>query len=161
MKRLVLFLVALPCILSAQTKSDNSPSDRILGFTDANAKAQFEIEKKFDALISATNQDTYMKYLSSHPHHVGSPQDKLNAEYMLNLFKSWGFQAQIEEFYVLFPTPKSRLVELLGTKPYKLKLEEPALPEDRTSGQKSEQLPTYNAYSADGDIKAELVYVNR
>lgn len=153
MKRLLLILFILPTLLPAQSK--------IMGFTELGAKAQFVIEKQFDALISASNQDTYMKFLSSHPHHVGSPQDKLNAEYMLNLFKSWGFQAQIEEFYVLFPTPKSRLVELLGSKPFKLKLEEPALPEDRTSNQKSEQLPTYNAYSADGDVTAELVYVNR
>jgi len=42
---------------------------------------------------------------------------------------------------------------------YKAILKEPALKEDATSGQEG-QLPTYNAYSADGDVSAELVFVN-
>ncbi|KAF4530408.1 hypothetical protein B566_EDAN018548 [Ephemera danica] len=102
-----------------------------------------------------------MQYLTSHPHHVGSPQDKLNAEYMANLFRSWGYQTELAEYNVLFPSPKKRVLELLGNKPFKAKLEEATLKEDRTSGQKTEQLPTYNAYSADGDVTAELVFVNR
>jgi len=92
---------------------------------------------------------------------VGSAKDKVNAEYMANLFKQWGYQTEIATYYVLFPTPKTRVLELLGSKPYKAKLEEPSIPEDKTSGQKAEQLPTYNAYSADGDVTAELVFVNR
>src|SRR5438105_15320763 len=102
-----------------------------------------------------------MQFLSSHPHHVGSPQDKANAEYIANLFRSWGYQTEIASYYVLFPTPKTRLLELLGSKPFKAKLEEPALAADKTSAQKAEQLPAYNAYSADGDVTGELVFVNR
>lgn len=144
------------CLLSVYAQGQ-----KIMGFTDAAAKSQLESEKQFDASLSGTTQDTYMKFMSSHPHHVGSPHDKANAEYMLNLFKSWGYQAEIEEFNVLFPTPKTRVVELLGSKPYKLKLQEPAISEDHTSNQQAEQLPTYNAYSADGDVTAPLVFVNR
>src|SRR5258705_9259222 len=80
---------------------------------------------------------------------------------MANLFKEWGYQTEIAEYYVLFPTPKFRSLELLGPKPYKAKLEESTLKEDKTTGQKTEQLPSYNAYSADGDVTAELVFVNR
>jgi N-acetylated-alpha-linked acidic dipeptidase len=134
---------------------------KVMGFTDSHAAAQLSREKDFDSQLDAHNLDTWMKYLSSHPHHVGSPQDKLNAEYMQNLFRQWGYQTEINTYYVLFPTPKTRVLELLGSKPYKAKLEEPAIAEDKTSGQKSEQLPTYNAYSADGDVTAELVFVNR
>ncbi|MFL5809843.1 MAG: transferrin receptor-like dimerization domain-containing protein [Flavisolibacter sp.] len=134
---------------------------KLMGFTDANAAKQVDWEKQFDAQLKAENLDTWMKFLSSHPHHVGSPQDKANAEYMAALFRQWGYQTEISTYYVLFPTPKTRVLELLGSKPYKAKLEEPALPEDKTSGQKSEQLPVYNAYSADGDVTAELVFVNR
>jgi N-acetylated-alpha-linked acidic dipeptidase len=134
---------------------------KLMGFTDANATKQINWEKQFDAQLDAKNLDTWMKYLSSHPHHVGSPQGKLNAEYIANLFKQWGYQTQIETYYVLFPTPKTRELELLGSKPYKAKLEESTIPQDKTSGQKSEQLPGYNAYSADGDVTAELVFVNR
>lgn len=136
-------------------------AQKIMGFTDANAAKQLDWEKQFDAQLKASNQDEYMKFLTSHPHHVGSPQDKANAEYMANLFKQWGYQTEIANYYVLFPTPKFRQLELLGSKPYKAKLEEPTLAADKTSGQKAEQLPSYNAYSADGDVTAELVFVNR
>jgi len=139
----------------------SSSAQKIMGFTDANATKQLDWEKQFDAQLNAQNQDTWMKFLTSNPHHVGSAKDKANAEYMANLFKQWGFDTQIATYYVLFPTPKTRVLELLGSKPYKAKLEEPALLEDKTSGQKAEQLPTYNAYSADGDVTAELVFVNR
>src|SRR5881275_1272745 len=133
---------------------------KLIGFTDTNSAKQISWEKQFDAQLQAKNLDTWMKFLSSHPHHVGSPQDKLNAEYIADLFRQWGYQTQIDTYYVLFPTPKTRMLELLGAKPYKAKLEEPTIPEDHTSGQKSEQLPTYNAYSADGDVTADLVFVN-
>ena len=136
-------------------------AQKIMGFTDANAAKQLEWEKQFDAQLNPKNQDTWMQFLTSHPHHVGSPQGKLNAEYIAGLFRSWGYQTEITNYYVLFPTPKFRQLELLGAKPYKAKLEESTLSADKTSGQKTEQLPSYNAYSADGDVTAELVFVNR
>ena len=136
-------------------------AQKLMGFTDADAAKQVDWEKQFDASLKASDQDEWMKFLSSHPHHVGSPQDKANAEYMANLFRSWGYQTEIASYWPLFPTPKTRVLELLGAKPYKAKLEEPALAADKTSGQKAEQLPSYNAYSADGDVTAELVFVNR
>ncbi len=148
-------------ILAILLMATISHAQKIMGFNEANAKAQLDWEKQFDQQLNAKNLDTWMQFLTSHPHHVGSVQGKANAEYMANLFRSWGYQTEIAEYHVLFPTPKFRLVELLGSKPYKAKLEEPALKEDRTSGQKSEQLPSYNAYSADGDVTAELVFVNR
>jgi len=154
MKR-ALFFSTLLAVLST------SAQQKLMGFSDANALKQTNWEKQFDAQLDAKNLDTWMKYLSSRPHHVGSQQDKLNAEYIANLFKQWGYQTQIENYYVLFPTPKTRVLELLGSKPYKAKLEESTISQDRTSGQKSEQLPGYNAYSADGDVTAELVFVNR
>ena len=126
----------------------------------ATAK-QLDWEKQFDGQLNGKEQDAWMQFLSSHPHHVGSPQDKANADYIVSLFRSWGWETEIATYWLLFPTPKTRVLELLGSKPYKAKLQEPALDADKTSGQKSEQLPTYNAYSADGDVTAELVFVNR
>ncbi|HEX7847874.1 MAG TPA: transferrin receptor-like dimerization domain-containing protein [Chitinophagaceae bacterium] len=151
------FKLGFLLLLSATTIN----AQKLMGFTDASAAKQVEWEKQFDAQLSAKNQDTWMQFLTSHPHHVGSAQGKLNAEYMAGLFRSWGFQTEIAEYNVLFPTPKIRVVELLGAKPYKAKLEESTLKEDKTSGQKTEQLPSYHAYSADGDVTAELVFVNR
>jgi N-acetylated-alpha-linked acidic dipeptidase len=101
-----------------------------------------------------------LKRLSARPHHVGSPYDKDNAEWLLAQLKSYGLDAQIETFTALFPTPKVRLLELEGPAPFKAKLQEPVVSVDPTSNQPSEQLPTYNAYSRDGDVTAPLVYVN-
>ena len=154
MRKLSLLLAAIIVCFAIRAQ-------KIMGFTDANASKQTDLEKQFDAQLNGKDQDEWMKFLTSNPHHVGSAKDKANAEYMANLFKQWGYQTEIATYYVLFPTPKTRSLELLGSKPYKAKLEEPTLPEDHTSGQKAEQLPTYNAYSADGDVTAELVFVNR
>jgi len=134
--------------------------DSLLGFYGSDANAEKALESKFDAGLSAENLRTWMKRLSARPHHVGSAYDKDNAEFMLSLYKSWGYDAQIEQFDVLFPTPKTRLVEMTAPEKFTLKLNEPEVKEDATSGQQSEQLPTYNAYSIDGDVTAPLVYVN-
>ena len=149
------------CILLLFFSLQAGAQQKLIGFTDAGSEKQKGLEKEFDAQMNAGNLDTWMKFLSSHPHHVGSAKGKANAEYMADLFKQWGYQTEISTYYVLFPTPKTRVLELLGSKPYKAKLEEPALAADKTSGQKSEQLPSYNAYSADGDVTSELVFVNR
>ena len=154
MKRLNLVFLFLLIVAAGNAQT-------IMGFTDNNAAYQAGWEKQFDAQLSTKNMDTWMQFLSSHPHHVGSPQDKANAEFLAKLFTQWGYQTEIATYYVLFPTPKTRLLELMGNKVYKAKLEEPTLKEDRTSGQKAEQLPSYNSYSADGDVTAELVFVNR
>jgi N-acetylated-alpha-linked acidic dipeptidase len=134
---------------------------KITGFFPQNAQRQLAFEKQFDSMLSTSNQDEWMKFLTAGPHHIGSAKGKANAEYMAALFRQWGYETELAEYHVLFPTPKFRSLELLGEKPYKARLEEPAMPEDKTSGIKSEQLPTYNAYSADGDVTAELVFVNR
>jgi len=117
-------------------------------------------EEKFRAIPSPQNQREYMRRLSARPHHVGSPYDKDNAEWIAAKLKSWGLDAKIENFDVLFPTPKERLVEMIEPTKFTAKLQEPPLPIDPTSDQQSEQLPVYQAYSIDGEATAPLVYVN-
>jgi N-acetylated-alpha-linked acidic dipeptidase len=132
----------------------------LMGFERERATLQREFEKRFDSFLKRENLREWMKRLSARPHHVGSAYGKDNAEFMLSLFKSWGYDAQIEEFHVLFPTPKTRLLEMTAPEKYVAKIEEPVLKEDATSNQKDEQLPIYNAYSVDGDVTGGLVYVN-
>jgi N-acetylated-alpha-linked acidic dipeptidase len=98
--------------------------------------------------------------LSARPHHLGSPYDKDNADWLLAQLKAFGWEARLETFDVLFPTPRERLVEMTAPTRYRAKLEEPPVAVDPTSSQKAEQLPTYNAYSIDGDVTGPLVYVN-
>jgi N-acetylated-alpha-linked acidic dipeptidase len=130
----------------------------IYGFRDA-AK-QHALEQQFDAKLNRDNLRTWMKRMAARPHHLGSAYGKENAEFMAALFKSWGYDTAIEQFDVLFPTPKTRVVELLAPERYTAKLAEPALAQDTTSNQVDEILPPFNAYSADGDVTGELVYVN-
>jgi N-acetylated-alpha-linked acidic dipeptidase len=117
-------------------------------------------DAKFRAIPEARNVGEYVRTLSARPHHLGSPYDKQNADWILAKFREWGWDAQIEQYDVLFPTPKERLLELVAPTRVKAALDEPALPVDPTSGQRSEQLPTFNAYSVDGDVTGPLVYVN-
>jgi N-acetylated-alpha-linked acidic dipeptidase len=121
---------------------------------------QKKAEQQFDSYLKAQNLNDWMKKLTAKPHHLGSKTGKEYAEWMRDQFKSWGYDAQIETYQVLFPTPKVRLLEMNGPAKYVASLEEPALKEDATSGKTAEQLPVYNAWSADGDVTGELVFVN-
>lgn len=133
---------------------------QLKGFSSTSSTDQLALEKKFDEQLKASNVQDYLKQMSSRPHHLGSPGSKAVAEYIADKFKGWGYQTEIETFYVLFPTPKTRLLEMTGPKKFTASLKEPALKEDATSGQVNEQLPVYNAWSADGDVSGELVFVN-
>jgi N-acetylated-alpha-linked acidic dipeptidase len=150
---LVVFLMLLPVLGADETGT-------IYGFSAASSRLERDWEDKFKAVPDPKILRDTMQRLSARPHHVGSPYDKQNAEWILSKFKEWGWDAQIETFDVLFPTPKERVVELLEPTRYTAKLQEPPVPGDPTSNQQSEQLPTYNAYSRDGDVTGPLVYVN-
>ncbi|MEP6703360.1 MAG: PA domain-containing protein, partial [Acidobacteriota bacterium] len=135
-------------------------STGMLGFSAESARSEAALESRFDAALNPNNLRDWMKRISSRPHHLGSPHNKENADFIAAQFRSWGYDTKLEEFQVLFPTPKTRLVEMTAPARFKLKLQETELKEDATSGQLAEQLPSYNAYSIDGDVTAPLVYVN-
>ncbi|HEX8734252.1 MAG TPA: M28 family metallopeptidase [Pyrinomonadaceae bacterium] len=149
------------CLLAFSVAAQSMPNEKILlGFSAAGSAQQTALEEKFDSFLRRENLREWMKRLSARPHHVGSPYGKENAEFMASLFKSWGFETEIEQFDVLFPTPKTRILEMTAPEKFTAKLIEPELKEDATSNQQSEQLPVYNAYSIDGDVTGDLVYVN-
>lgn len=115
---------------------------------------------RLDAMINPVEMGEWLKTMSSEPNHVSSPHDKANAEFMLDRFKAWGWDAHIETFEVLYPTPVSETLELLGDTPFRATLQEPAIAEDSTSGNTAHALPSWVAYGGDGDVTAPLVYVN-
>ena len=123
-------------------------------------ETQTNLEAQFDAVLNPQNLDDWMKHMSSKPHHVGSPWSKQNAEFIAEKFESWGFETEIEIFDVLMPFPIIRKLEMVGPNKVSLQLKEPAFDEDATSGITKDLLPGFNAFSADGDVTAELVYVN-
>ena len=130
------------------------------GFAPARRAAHLDLEKRFDAELKAENLRAWMHRLAARPHHLGSPYGKDNAEFIAGLFRSWGYDVAITDYQVLFPTPLLRMVELVAPTKFVASLSEPPLREDATSNQTAEALPPYNVYSPDGDVTAELVYVN-
>jgi N-acetylated-alpha-linked acidic dipeptidase len=154
----VLVSVALPVlVLAAAPSSGDAP---MLGFTAEHAAQQRALEARLDSLVTPDSLPVWMKRMSARPHQVGSPFGKENAEFIASLYRSWGYETAIERFDVLFPTPTKRVVELVAPTRYEAKLVEPTLKEDATSGIMQDRLPVYNAYSIDGDVTGELVYVN-
>ncbi|MEP7324553.1 MAG: PA domain-containing protein, partial [Gemmatimonadota bacterium] len=137
-----------------------NPDSILRGYDAASSRVEREWEGKFQAIPSPDSMREYMRRLSARPHHLGSAYDRDNAEWILARFRSWGLPAEIESFEVLFPTPRERIVELVAPTRFRATLQEPALAVDPTSNQQREQLPTFNAYSIDGDVTAPLVYVN-
>lgn len=158
--RLRVFLVALILCLPAVTVGQQEEQAKLAGFFGNSSATEQSWEQKFRAIPSPDNMKSYMQLLAAEPHHVGSPYDEKNSQWILDQYKKWGWDAHIETFRVLFPTPKERVVELVAPTHFVATLREPSVPGDPTSDQQSEQLPTYNAYSADGDVTAPLVYVN-
>ena len=160
-------LILLPLLVAstspglAQEPAAKMETAPLPGYSANASASERDWETKFRALPSTDNLREDMRHLSARPHHVGSPYDKENAEWILAHFKQWGLDAAIETFWVLFPTPKERALELVAPTTFKAKLQEPPVAGDPTSNQQAEQLPTYNAYSIDGDVTAPLVYVNQ
>ena len=135
----------------------NSIAQQFTGFK--NTDAQKKLEANFDNQLSAKRIGENIKLMSSVPHHIGSVGGKFVAEEIAKQFKAAGWDTKIVTYQLLFPTPITRLLEMKGATNFKALLKEPALKEDATSGQAG-QLPTYNCWSADGDVNAELVFVN-
>lgn len=144
------FLAAAP--LAAQ--------DRLVGFSGEASERQLEAETRIDELVDSGNLESWMREMTREPFFVGAPYNLQNARFTADLFRSWGYEVEIAEYEVLFPTPRVRHVEMVSPERFVASLQEPELAEDATSGVAG-QLPTYNAYSADGDVTGELVYVNQ
>jgi|GraSoi_2013_40cm_1033754.scaffolds.fasta_scaffold01323_4 N-acetylated-alpha-linked acidic dipeptidase len=154
----VVFAAASLAPLGTRVTADEQT---LYGYSADSSRDERQWEEKLRAIPSPENLRSYMQHLSARPHNVGSAYDKENTEWILAKFKEFGLDAHIEQFDVLFPTPKERVVELVDGGPkFVAKLQEPPVPQDPTSNQQNEQLPTYNAYSIDGDFTAPLVYVN-
>ena len=130
------------------------------GFSAATASSETQIEQRFDADLSAADMSAWMEQMAAEPNHVGSAHDKANAEFELAKFREWGWDASIESFSVLYPTPKEVLVELTAPTHFKARLSEPPVEGDAATARTKDELPPYNEYGADGDVNGELVYVN-
>jgi N-acetylated-alpha-linked acidic dipeptidase len=143
----------------ALTAPGQAQSDHLRGFLRKDVSGQRQLEQQVQALPDTARLRKYMDLLAGEPHNAGSPRSKAVAEYLQRSLQEWGFDAQIEQFEALMPFPSTRLVEVIGPKPFTARLQEPAVEEDPNSSG-ANQLATYNAYGASGDVTGEVVYVN-
>jgi N-acetylated-alpha-linked acidic dipeptidase len=162
------FGASIACTAASAAPADarngiDPPADAggMQGFSAAAAAGESELERRFDADLSAADQRSWMQQMSSEPNHVGSAHDKANAEFQLRKFREWGWNASLETFSVLYPTPREVSVELVAPTHFTARLTEPPAQGDATSAKTKDELPAYNIYGADGDVTAELIYVNR
>jgi N-acetylated-alpha-linked acidic dipeptidase len=153
-------IVAVAFSVTGLASSAAGAPASLLGFSPASSASERALEARFDSNLSATSIRDRMKLMAAEPNQVGSPHDKANAEYTLAQFKAWGWDAHIETFSALYPTPRTELVELLGPTPYVANLSEPPIPGDETTFRQSGGLPAWLVYGGDGDVTAPLVYVN-
>lgn len=137
--------------------SDQQP---ILGYDELSSKNQREREQQLDTVVDPKEMEEWLRILSDSPHHVGSPAGKQNAAFIAELLSSWGFDVDIAEYEILLPTPKTRRVELLSPETFVASLTEETLEADPSTARRENLLPPYNAFSIDGDVEGELVFVN-
>jgi N-acetylated-alpha-linked acidic dipeptidase len=152
-------VLALGAVLLIPPAIHSQQQPGIRGFTLNGANTERTLERQFRAVPSPEKLREYMRAITEEPHHAGSPGSRKVAEYILAAFKAWGLDASIEMTEALLPFPTERVVELVAPERFVLALKEPAVEADKDSGDAG-QLPTFNAYSADGDVTADLVYVN-
>ncbi len=155
--------LSLGALVAAQASARPEPASGrapMLGFSPGGAQAELALEQRFDATLSPADDKAWMERMAAAPNQVGSPHDRENAEWELQQFKDWGWDARIETFYALYPTPISETLEMTGPKPYRARLHEPVVASDATSADMPGVLPPYVAFQGDGDVTAPLVYVN-
>ena len=134
--------------------------ESIIGFTPENTKEQIQLESAFESKLNASNLDSWMQRLAAEPHWVGTKYGEENAKWIQKQFQSWGYDAKIETYQVLFPYPIERVLELTAPTKYTAKLTAVPVDGDPFTAQGDALLPSYNAFSTDGDVEAELVFVN-
>ena len=96
--------------------------ESIIGFTPENTKEQIQLESAFESKLNASNLDSWMQRLAAEPHWVGTKYGEENAKWIQKQFQSWGYDAKIETYQVLFPYPIERVLELTAPTKYTAKL---------------------------------------
>ena len=159
--RLFLSVFLFPLVFTISLLGSLALADgQLLGFDETTSTVQHELETVFDSHIDRTEMDEWLREFSSEAHHVGSPKGKKNADALAALFRSWNYAVEISEYQVLFPEPLTRELELLYPYQFTASLTEDSLEEDPSTSVIDNLLPPYNAFSIDGEVEGELVFVN-
>lgn len=145
-------LVAPPPLLAAQ----EAP---IRGFPGDDLPARALLERAARTIPDPERIRGYVRAMTAFPHVAGTPGSRRVAEWALARFTEWGLDAQIESYEALIPMPLEQVLEIRGPTPWRARLREEVFAEDPDSRLPG-ILPPYAAYGADGDVTAEVIYVN-
>ncbi len=135
-------------------------AESLIGFSPEGSKQQRAIEAAFDSNLSAKEQKEWLRKFSAEPHHAGSEAGKRVESEISGMLSRWGYDTEIEEYEILLPTPKERSLELVSPTRFKASLEEDSLDADPSTSVRQHLLPPYNAFSIDGEVEGELVFIN-
>ncbi len=142
----------------AQNNLTNTPS--IDGFAPSELMQQRRFEEQFRSVPKPASAREHLRILTAEPHVAGSMEDYKTAIYVRDQWRSYGIAADIEEYQVLLPLPKTpSVVEMIAPRRERLKVQEEIIAEDSSSSSRK-IVPLFNGYSASGDVTAPLVYVN-
>lgn len=145
----------LPCLLllAAPLAGQDLP-----GFSAASAATQLRLEAALRAVPDTAMAGRHAAILGAVPHVAGTPAQIATADYVLRQMAAWGLDTVRFEFEVFLPFHDSTIVELVGARRERLRLDEPALAADPLTA--GDRFPAMNGYSGAGDVTAEVVYVN-
>ncbi|MFP6582914.1 MAG: transferrin receptor-like dimerization domain-containing protein [Candidatus Hydrogenedentota bacterium] len=135
--------------------------DYELDVKGAGSESHSQLEEEYSSKLNADNLREWMQQMTTRPHHLGAAKTEENALFLAEQFRSWGYETAIETYYVLFPTPVTRSLTLNKPIRYSASLSEEVHDESEVGKAiREEGLPPFNAYSADGKVTGDLVYVH-
>lgn len=144
-----------------------SPSVRVsaqtapLGFAASSALRQDSLERRLIAMADTASVRTMSQNLTAVPHVAGTPAQAATRDYVITRMRTWGLETWTKEYTVYLPQPDTVAAWLLpraGAQPERLDLAEARVAEDPVTA--GPHVPPFNGYSGDGDVTAEVVYVN-
>ena len=160
MIRMPTLLFTAGCLAFLLAALPSHAEEKLLGFGSEASAAQLELERAFDEDLNAEEMLTWLRDMSRDPHHTGSEAGFAVGDYIAERLRSWGYEVEMPEYEILLPTPKIRELELTAPTKYVAGLTEETLAEDASTARRDNLLPPYHAFSRDGEVEAELVYVN-
>ena len=155
---LLVVLLLLPTARFVFSQGSNAaPLD---GFSANTSATQRRWEELFRSVPAPKSAREHLRRLTLEPHIAGTKEDYATAVYVRDQMKSYGLNAELKEYNVWLPYPKTTpIVELITQRRQRLSVTEAIVPGDPTSSN-PKITPLFNGYSASGDVTGPLVYAN-
>ncbi|HWQ02884.1 MAG TPA: M28 family metallopeptidase, partial [Candidatus Nitrosotenuis sp.] len=148
----------LPIGLGKQS-ADAQTAPAIRGFAPERVAAQRALEEILQRIPSAESAENHLRFLTSEPHMAGTEGSRRVAEYIRDKFRSYGLDVELKTYRVWLPQPKEVSLELIAPERKNLGTQEEPLDGDKDTSH-PEIVRGFNGYSASGEVKAPVVYVN-